>query len=178
MKTMETNVTNQPGPMSTALRYGIICALLSIAYGLIFYLLNMSLNRGVMWFGYIILVVCIVLGVRAHRDRELGGYMSFGRGLGAGSLISLIAGVMLAAYAIPFFTVIAPEVHEELIRKTEAEMMEKAMSPEAYEQSLKYAKMMLTPAMMAVWSLVWIFFIGFVTSLITAAIMQKKQTIA
>ncbi len=63
-------------------------------------------------FGYLVMLVALLLiylGVRRYRDRELGGVIGFGRALGLGLLMAVVAGV---AYAIAWEAYIAVSGHD------------------------------------------------------------------
>ncbi|GAB4518927.1 MAG: DUF4199 domain-containing protein [Parvularculaceae bacterium] len=52
------------------------------------------------WFGYLVMILAlsmIYFGVKRHRDRELGGIITFGRALGLGLFIAAIAGIAYIA---------------------------------------------------------------------------------
>ena len=93
----------------TASRYGLYGGLILIALGLIFYLANLNTEQWVQWVSYIPMLGAIYLAIQYHRDNELGGRMSFGRGLGMGTLTALIMGLIIAVWTFVFMSFIVPD---------------------------------------------------------------------
>ena len=94
---------------STALRYGLIGGAISIAFSLIANLAglvdytgaesNMLVN--IVSFG--ITVGIVIFAIQAHRDTELGGYITFGRAFTVGFVAVMVAGLMGAVWMPDLF---------------------------------------------------------------------------
>ncbi|QEC53401.1 uncharacterized protein DUF4199 [Anseongella ginsenosidimutans] len=158
-------------PVKIALKWGLIAGAVMILLSLISYYAGMMQNAAIQWLSYILLALGIFFGVRHHRDKELGGYISFGRGLGTGVLISLFAGILLSAFILLFYGVIDPGALEELKRLQEEGMYEKGMSDEQIDMSLKF----VNPGFMAMVTLPMMTFFGFIISLVIAAILKRNK---
>ena len=109
---LDTLQPKKTSPLKTAFRYGIICALIYVALILVQYLTDTMMNPAIRWGSYIILIAMIYLGMKAHRDKDLGGFMRYGRGLGTGVLIALFSGLGLGFFMVILYTAIAPELVE------------------------------------------------------------------
>src|SRR5690606_3741299 len=120
---------------------------------------------------FLLLAVCIFLAVKDHRDRELGGYITYGRGLGAGVLTALFAGLLLSIFIYLFYGVIDPGAMDELKRIQEEQMYKNGMSDEQIEMSLKF----VSPGFMAGMALPMVTFMGFIFSLIIAAFLKRNR---
>lgn len=169
---METlnNPQSSISPVKNSLKWGLITGLVLIIFSLITYYGGMMANQALQWVSYLFLAIGIFLGVKKHRDDELGGYMTYGRGLGAGVLIGLFAGLLLAIYIYAFFSA-SPGALEELKRIQEEGMYEKGMPQEQIEMSLKF----VSPGIMALFTLPAMTFFGFIFSLIISAILKKDR---
>lgn len=158
-------------PVRNALKYGLMTGAVLIVLSLVSYYAGMSADSNLQWVSYLLLAIGIFVGSRHHRDKELGGFMSYGRGLGAGVLIALFSGILLAIFIYLFYGVIAPGALDEVKQMQEEAMYEKGMSEEQINMSLNF----VSAGIMAIFTLPAITFFGFVFSLITAAILKKDR---
>ena len=159
----------------TALRYGGITALILVVLGLVMHLTGMSdpanpstASQAISCLNYIAIMVVIVLAIKAHRDKDLGGYITLGRSIGVGTATALIIGAISAVWIIIFMTAIYPDLGDAI--KDAA--LEKAQ-PGQEEMTEKMVGMFTNPYTMAIMVLVGTVLIGLVTSLIAGAIMKK-----
>ncbi len=174
---------NEVSPRSTAMRYGMIWALFSILLGLITYLMgwtdpSSSLSAGSILTSIISIalnITMLVLAIKYHRDKELGGFISFGRGFKTGMLTTLVFAVIATVWALIFFNFIATDmidgIQDAMVEKWE----EQGLSDEQIEQAQSYTGFMSSPAFMVgatfVGSLIW----GAILSLIVSAVLKKDQ---
>lgn len=176
---METINDTLPGPapqktvtpVKMALKWGAITGAAMILLSLLSYYGGMMENTLMQWVSYMLLALGIFMGIRNHRDKELGGYMSYGRGVGTGVLIALFAGILLSVFTLLFYGVIDPSAMDELKRIQEEGMYERGMSDEEIEMGLKF----VTPGMMALFALPAITFFGLIISLILSAILKRNK---
>lgn len=80
--------------MKHAMTFGAIIGLSLVAYNVILYISGMTFNKGLNWIQYIILFGGIYLGTKAYRDKLLGGFITYGKALGTGVLISVFVGII------------------------------------------------------------------------------------
>lgn len=157
-----------------AMRYGIILALIAIVYYLILSFAGLQANQAMGWIGYIFLVAIVVI---AHNDfkKNGDGYMSYGQGLGIGSLIALIAGAINSIFLFIYINFIDDSVLG-IMRDAQIEQMERrGMSDEQIEQAMETTSFMSSPVMVAVFAFIGYLFIGFILSLIISAITKKTN---
>ena len=81
-----------------AIKWGLISGILSIVVFLVVYFAGMMGNS---WIGLVSAVITVVLMVLAHKEfKESGnGYMSYGQGLGLGTLMVTIGSVISALFS-------------------------------------------------------------------------------
>lgn len=158
-------------PVKTALKWGLITGVVMIVLSLVSYYGGMTQNSAMQWLTYALLALGIFLGVRTHRDKDLGGYLSYGRGVGTGVLIALFAGVLLSVFILLFYGVIDPAALDELKRIQEEGMYEQGMSDEQIDASMNF----VTPGIMALFTLPSITFFGLILSLVVAAGLKKNK---
>jgi len=157
-----------------ALQYGFITSLGLIALTLIIYFVNLQSVKWVSWLGYFILIVALYLGSKAYRDEYNGGFITYGRALGFGTLLSVFAALILAVFTYVFYKFIAPdalntirEIAEEQILRTNPNI-----SDEQIDMALKFGA---SPGIITFGTLFGYAFVGFILSLITSALVQRKD---
>ena len=88
-------------PYQMAMRYGLYYSLASIIIDVAFFLLDLGAKMN--WLNgtlkLVIGVAIIFIGMKARRDEELDGYMSYSRALGFGSIMVLFSALILSVYA-------------------------------------------------------------------------------
>lgn len=159
----------------TAMRYGGTVGLVLVVIGLLMHLTGMSDPSGqnatstaIGCLNYVIIMVAVVLAIKHHRDNELGGYLTLGRGMGVGTATALVIGAISAVWTILMMTLIAPEMGEMI----KEQALENAQ-PGAEEMTEKMVGLFTNPFTMALFVLLVTVFLGFITALIAGAIMKK-----
>jgi len=161
---------------SIALKYAIITALASFIYSLIVYLLGVFTQSWVSWLSYAILLAGLIFTVKDRRDKDLGGFISFGEAFGAGFLFCIITGIFSVIFSLIMIQFIAPDMIDQILKVTQQKMMDKGMSDDQIQMAMGYTKKFLTPGWMALWVLIGTAFFGCILSLIVAAIFKKNNT--
>jgi Protein of unknown function (DUF4199) len=174
----ESNRIADPASVSvwpTAFRYGGLVALALVVIGLVMYLAGMSdpanpssAQQVVSCLNYIIIMGAVVFAIKAHRDNDLGGYITLGRSMGVGTATALIIGVISAVWTVIFMTLIFPDMADAI--KDAA--LEKAQ-PGQEEMTEKMVGIFSNPFIVSIMVLGGTVLIGFITSLIAGAIMKK-----
>lgn len=168
--------TEQPKKASLAaasFTYGLLTAIGLILITLLTYLFNLTEVRWISYLSFVVLIAGIILGTIKFRDDDLGGFISYGRALGLGTLISLFASLISGVFVYIFYSFIAPDAFEQIRILAEQRMIE--ANPDITDQQLDMAMRMTTPLMGFISTLFSITFIGFVFSLATSAFLKKKD---
>ncbi|MFT5765682.1 MAG: uncharacterized membrane protein YhaH (DUF805 family) [Saprospiraceae bacterium] len=168
-------------PRPVAMRYGLIWGLIGIMVGLLAHILGwsdpsdpnttMTILISVISLG--ISVTMIVLAVKTHRDQELGGYMTFGRGFTTGILTTLFNAVIATIWMVIFFSLINPDMFDMIEQGMLRQWEEQGMSEEQIEQAKGFATMFTGPTFMTIATFLGTLFWGAIISLIVSAVMKK-----
>ena len=169
-------------PRPIALRYGSIASVILIVLGLVMYLGGMvdyeaaasgessssdwmaNILNLVVWIG------AIVMAIKHHKNNELGGYISFGRGFYTGFLTSLFMGLIGAIWTYIFFSFVAPDAMD-IMREAALNQMPEDQA-EAAEGMMT---MIMSPAIMAMSMFMVTLAVGSIISLIASAIMKNPS---
>lgn len=163
-----------PTPASVGIRYGIITGFVSIIFSLILYMTGLHLNKGLSYLGMIIPVVGIVLAYK-HFKSENAGYMSYAQGLGLGTTLAVVAGVLSSIFTYIYLKFIDGSIIEQIRNASVEELEKNGMSDEQIEQAMSMTESFTSPEMMFVFGIVGAAFWGFIVSLIVAAIMKNSR---
>ena len=165
---------SQVSPRDTGLRYGVILALAGIIIGIVVYLMggsdpaNAGSSGSLGCLSIIISIAIIVMGIKAHRDKDLGGFISLGRGMSVSLWMGLAYGVISSIWNYVFTNFIAPESMEaaqEAIDQVRAQVED----GEAPEWTLSLVENATTlgsnPLFGMIAGLIFVLFFGFFASL-------------
>ncbi|KAA3435910.1 DUF4199 domain-containing protein [Rufibacter hautae] len=161
-------------PASVGIRYGIMTGFASIIFSLVLYLTGLHLNKGVTYLGTIIPIVGIILAYRYYK-KENGGFMSYGQGLGTGTILATVSGVLSGIFTYIYLKFIDSNIIEQIRNASIEEMENKGMSDEQIEQATSMTEKFTTPEMMFLFGIVAAVILGFILSLIIAAIMKRSR---
>jgi hypothetical protein len=164
----------QPSVSSVALKYGLMGALASIVYSAILLISGVNVSGWAGSLGYIILIAFMVIAMKEYKNQNYG-YMSYGQGLGIGTLVALAFGVLTGLFMFVYTSFVDTEYTSNLMDKQRIELEERGMSDEQIDQAIAMGESFSSPVMMIVWSIVGYLFIGFLLALIVAAVMKNKR---
>jgi hypothetical protein len=148
-----------------------------LIFTLILYMTNLTFSKGLGYISYLIIIGGIILGIKNFRDQEQQGFISYGRAVGAGVLTVVFASVIMAIFNFVLFKVIDPNLLEKGIEVARTQMMEKNLTDDQIEMALKMTRMIMSPAVMVIMTIIGNVFIGTIFSVIIAAFMKKDKSI-
>ena len=168
--------------MKTCSLYGFISALAGAFVTLFLYFLGFHSDASKLtsagWIGGLlglaITVTCLVLGVRSRRDEtpkeEDFGY---GRAVGAGALISLVASFLSSVFAYAYYAFINPAFTELMIQDRMAKMEASGMSGDRLDKAETMTRWMMSAGPASVLAFFYLFLLGLIISLIVAAFLKR-----
>src|SRR5690606_5939007 len=145
-------------PQPTALRYGVIWGLLGILLGLIAYLAGWTdvsgsnaMSGGSMISSILSIalnVTILVMAIKYHRDKELGGYITFGRGFKTGMLTTFFYAIIAALWMAVFINFIATDMMENIQNAMYEQWEAQGLSDEQIEQAQQFTGFMQSKTVM------------------------------
>lgn len=164
--------------MKTELKYGLIIALAGIALMIIldlagFYDERIQHLNAVSWVSYIIPIIGLFFTIKEKRDKDLGGYISYGRCVGTGALTSLVSGIIGAVVQFVYFSFINPNFKEYLMDFQRQQMLENGLPAEQVDAAMGMMQFMLSPVMMTITAFIGAMIGAVIISLILGAILKK-----
>ncbi|KAF0203608.1 MAG: hypothetical protein FD170_1035 [Bacteroidetes bacterium] len=161
--------------LNNSLKYGLIAGVAMVLLSLLLYVMDVTMTGWVQYASLVILLAGIVLGNLAFRDKCSGGFLSYGRSLGSGVLISVFAGLLMAIYSYLFFSFFDPGELVKLTQIAEDKMFEQGLSDEQVDDAMSMTKMFMTPVFISISSLFSMALWGTVFSLLVSIFIKKND---
>ena len=133
-------------------------------------------NQALSYIIYLIIGVGIYLAMNEFK-KENQGFISYGQGLGVGTLMSAISGLISNFFSMAYMKFIDPTITDQIMKKAVEDMEKKGMPDEQIDQAMEMAKMFMNPGAMFVLGLLGTILVGFIMSLIIAAIVKKDKSV-
>lgn len=167
----------------TVLTFGLIAGAILSAMLLLTIPLLDQISVGVgMVIGYTTMVLSFLLiyfGVRTYRDGPLGGSISFGRALGAGALIVVVASVCYTATWEVIYFKLVPRYRDrmmaEMIKQSEAKGGTPAQIEARLAESRQWAERYQNPLVNSAITFMEPLPVGLVVALVTAGILRRRK---
>jgi hypothetical protein len=170
-------------------RWGLLSGIAMSIFFLVTHLLYTKDFKAETWetgeiLGYssmIIALTAIFLGVKTYRDNVLGGKISFGKAFTLGLGISAVASIVFGVYVYILVTVIAPELPDKMIDAYREKIKSSGESQQVVSRELSefepMSKLWKNPLYQGFFSVVTIFPIGMLISLICAVILKRRTPV-
>lgn len=170
MEEMESNVSVK----SVSMKYGLYVGLVMIIYGMILQFAGMAANQALGYVNYIFLIAFMVLAHKEYKEQG-DGFMSYGKGLGIGTLTTLIGGLISIVFSYIYVKFIDDSIMD-IIKETQiAEMESNGMSQAQIDQAMEFSAGFMTPEFIFPIAFVSMVFFGFIISLIVSAITKNAD---
>lgn len=158
---------------SVAIKWGVINGVIAIAAFIIYDLLGIM---GESWVGFIGFAIFFAIVLMAHNEFKHGGdgYMSYGQGLGLGTLASLISALISSAFTFIYVSFINTELPGFLRDNQIQSLEESGQSQSQIDQAMPFIEMTTSPVAMVIFGVVFGVFFGFLVSLVVS-IFTKNQ---
>lgn len=159
---------------SVGLKFGLFTAGILIIYDAI---LQISGLASIPELGFVSLVVLLGGMVVAMNTFKKGnsGFMSYKQGLGIGTILIAVAATLSKIFNFCYINFIDDSNFLAMIEKQRTKMEEKGMDAAIMEKTLESMKKNGYAAISIFWTALGAVIIGFIISLIVAAIMKKNN---
>lgn len=174
---METQINSTPqvSTRSIGIRFGLIGALVGIAYFLILNVAGIDMTKGVWnWVGYAITLAILVF---AHiQFKEKGdGYMSYGQGMGVAFWMALTSAVISSIFTYLYIKFV-DTAFLDIVKERQIEAMQKqGMSNEQIDQAMEFSKVFMSAEAMFFYMLIGGIVITLIIGVIVSIFTQKRN---
>ncbi|MGI4871854.1 MAG: DUF4199 domain-containing protein [Janthinobacterium lividum] len=170
---MNPIVNETPSPVAIGLRYGLLTGLVSVIISFGINALHME-NSPAKWLTLPVLVGGIFLAQQEFKKRN-GGFMSFGQGLGIGTVLSAVTGMLSAIFSYVYMTFIDPDMMARAMEKVRTDMEAKNMSAAQVDQAMAMSAKFTSGPIVLVSVVIGSIIIGFIISLIVSAFVKNEK---
>lgn len=165
--------------MSTKFIYALTLTMCGAVLNLLLYFTGfqtekLATGQYIQWIGFIVMIAVLWLGIKAVREESEGKYLTYGKGVGSGVLISLYSGLMSSVYSFIHFKFVNPEFADYQIALIRPKWEAAGLGDAQMEQAEKMARVMMGPVAQAVMTPIMVVLIGLIISLIIAAILKRN----
>jgi hypothetical protein len=137
---METTSTT-PSTARVALKAGLITGLAMTVYSTVLSMAGLPQSSPLHYVTFLLLVGGLVYGMRDFKEQN-GGYMTYGQGLGVGTLTSAVAGLLSSLISTFYVKFVDPTVLQRTMDEQRIKMEERGMSDAQIDQAMKIAESM------------------------------------
>lgn len=140
---------------------------------------NMDTGEILGYTSMILALTSIFFGIRSYRNNRLGGKISYFQGVKVGLTISSIAGIIYSVYSCIFYKYLFPDFGEKYLQFYMEKIKNSGASQEVIAKQL--ADMQANMALynnlffQALISFATVFAVGLIITLISAAILKRKE---
>lgn len=159
-----------------ALKYGVLTAIVIMVYTTVLNVAGQALNKPLTYISFIFLIVGLVLAMKNFRE-ENGGYMSYGDGLGLGSLMSAVMGFLSAMFSMLYTRFIDPTILTQAMDQARMDMEARGLSDAQIDSAMEVSQKMMSPGILFVMGVFGYVLMGFLLSLIIAAVLRRDKPV-
>lgn len=164
-----------PTVWSKGSKGGLITGAVLILYSLISFLIESpALQSAASWVSFFSLLIGIILTHRAFKE-ENAGFMTYGQGLGLGSVLGLVAGLLSGIFSFIYLSFVDNTVIQRQMDEARLQLEERGMPDDQIDQAMQVSEMIATPGMLFIFSILGTLFFAFILSLIISAFTKNNN---
>ena len=156
------------------LNYGIIYGLITVVFSVLTYMFDLTFKTWILWPSLLLSIIVLFFLLRSYRDHYNNGFISYGRSVGAGVIISIYAAIITAIYIYVLYAFIDPGLMDKSLAMAEEKLIAKGLPEEAVDQALAMQAKMMKPWFTALMGIINSVFYGLILSLIVSLFVMKK----
>ena len=164
--------------MSITLNYALILTACQVVFSLLLFILGFEGEKiaqlqKLQWLSLLYTVPIMWLGIKAVREASPDKSLSYGRGVGTGTLIMLYSGVLSGIYRFIHLKFINPNFAEYQMDFLRRQWAEKGLSDAQIEGAEKFTRAMMGPVFQAVVTPIGSVIFGVILALILAIFLKR-----
>ncbi len=160
--------------MQVAIKWGLILGIVSIVLFLAFYFGGLMGDSWTGWINPIFIAIIMYLAHKEFKDQG-NGFMSYGQGLGLGTLMSAVSGAVSSVFTYIYIKFINADYLVELLDMTREKMEEQGQGEDQIDTAMGMMEKFMSAEITAGMSLLGAIFIGFIIALVVSAITKNND---
>ena len=172
---MEPTPTSAPvTTTAVGTRYGLLAGVAGVIFSLLLFLTNTD-QSPVRWLGLVITIGAMFLAHNQFKQSH-GGYMSYGEGLGIGTILAGVSGVISTIFSYVYMTYMDPGYMGRTLEKARLDMEAKGnMSDAQIDQGMAMAEKFSGGVWMLVFGILGSLLFGFLIALVVSAFTKHNR---
>ncbi|WP_031528631.1 DUF4199 domain-containing protein [Dyadobacter crusticola] len=159
-----------------ALKYGVLASVVIMIYTTIINVAGLGQNKLLSSLSFVFMIVAIVLAMKNFREQNKG-FISYGEGLGVGSLVSAVMGLLSSAFTMFYIQFIDNTLLTQSMDQVREDMERKGMDDAQIDQAMELSQKFMSPGIVFVMGVLGYVVTGFIISLIVAAIIRRDKPV-
>jgi len=152
---------------------GLALIVLSLISNLLFDQQNKTFNLLSTW---LIPILGICWATIQYRDKEKGGFISYGDSVGYGTLLALFYGIVTAVFTVILVTIIDPEYIGRTMELTRIAFEESGLySDQQIDVMMAWTEKFSTPPILFIFGVIISIIIGVIISLIASIFIKRNK---
>ncbi|MEM6525667.1 MAG: DUF4199 domain-containing protein [Bacteroidota bacterium] len=159
---------------NVSIKWGLISGIVSILFFILITVTETDTSPGVTWLGLIPFIIIVVL---AHKEFKSSGdgYMSYGQGLGIGTLLSLVSGIISGIFRYIWVKFLDEGYNDRILEAQMKAMEEQGLSDDQIEQTMELTSSFTNPEITLIFGLFMGVLFGFLLCLIISAFTKNSD---
>ncbi len=158
-----------------ALKFGLIAGVLLMIHSICIIITEQYMNSWLSWpVQLIVISVVAYMAMKEYKEAN-GGYLSYGQGLGIGTLLGAVAGVLLSIYSYIYSEFIDPTLRDKIMGKVREQFEQQGMDDDKIDQVMEMSQKWSSPGLSFVFGVLGMIIFGFIVSLVIAAIQKNDK---
>lgn len=170
---METPTT-RVSTSSVGLRYGLLTGLVSVIISFLQLTFIDDPETPLRWLTLVVMIVGIVLAHKQYKSLN-SGFMSYGQGLGIGTIVAAVSGVIGGVFTYVYMTFIDPTYMQRIMELTRTRMEDQGLDDAQIDQSMAMVEKFSGGPLSTVFAILGAVLIGFLISLIVSAFTKNPR---
>lgn len=158
-----------------ALKFGLIAGVILMIQNVLINVTEQYMNT---WLSspiqIIVLSVCMVLAMREFKAGN-DGFMNYGQGLGIGTLMGAVSGVLFSIYYYVYNEFIDPALKINIMSKVREQFENQGMSDEQIDTALTMTQKFSSPGFGFIFGVLGMILFAFIISLIVSAFQKNEK---
>jgi hypothetical protein len=156
--------------------YGLIIGLALVILSLIDYVLGLyGQNKLFKLLSYVIMAGGIVYAAIHYRNREMGGFITYGQVVSYGLLTSVFFGIVTAVFSVLLITVIDPSYIDKVLDIAVQQLYEQGYTEQQIDMALDMSRRFSTPVFTFIGGIISSVIMGLILSLIAAIFVKRNN---
>ena len=165
--------------MGTKFIYAIVLTLCQAVFSLLMFFLGFQTDKLAsgqyfQWVPLVISILVLWLALKAVREENEGRYLTYGQGVGAGTLVCFFSGLMSAVYTYIHFKFINPNFTDYQVEFMRGKWAAKGLTDGQMEQAETMMRKFSGPGIYAIATPIMAVLFGLLISLVLAAILKRN----